>query len=118
MTLTAKKYIIGILGVIFLASLVLVQWKELQRKEEESIGRTTNVSIPHRSQACVECHEKTSPGIIDHWKFSTHAVKGIGCVECHTAEKDDVDAFLHYGETIATIVTPLDIFRFASSGLS
>ena len=111
MSLTAKKYIIGILGLIFLASLVLVQWKEVQRREHEMAGRTTNVSIPFRSQACVDCHEKTSPGIIDHWKFSTHAEKGIACIECHQADKDDVDAFLHYGETIATIVTPLDCSR-------
>jgi hydroxylamine dehydrogenase len=108
MGLTTKKYIIGILGLIFLASLVLVQWKEVQRKEHETGGRTTNVSVPFRSQSCVECHQQASPGIIDHWKFSTHAEKGIGCVECHSAEKDDVDSFLHYGETIATIVTPLD----------
>ena len=108
MSLTAKKYIIGILGLIFLASLVLVQWKEIQRKQHEVEGRTTNVSIPFRSQKCVECHQQSSPGIIDHWKYSTHAQKGIGCVECHEAEKDDVDGFLHYGETIATIVTPRD----------
>lgn len=111
MGLTAKKYIIGILGLIFLASLVIVQWKEVQRKEQEINADVTKVSIPFSSQACVDCHEQSSPGIIDHWKFSTHAEKGIGCVECHTAEKDDVDAFLHYGETIATIVTPRDCAR-------
>ena len=111
MGLTAKKYIIGILGLIFLASLVLVQWKEVQRKEHESAGRTTNVSIPYTSQACVDCHQQSSPGIIDHWKFSTHAEKGIGCVECHQADENDVDSFVHYGETIATIVTPLDCSR-------
>ena len=108
MGLTAKKYIIGILGLIFLASLVLVQWKEVQRKEHEVGGRTTNVSIPFKSKGCVECHQLNTPGLIDHWKYSTHAEKGIGCVECHQANERDVDAFLHYGETIATIVTPLD----------
>ena len=34
-----------------------------------------------------------------------------GCVECHTAEPADADAFSHYGETIATVVTPLDCAR-------
>jgi len=111
MSLTAKKFLIGFLGLIFLASLVLVQWREIQRREHEVAGRTTDVSIPFRSQACVECHQQSSPGIIDHWKYSTHAHKGIGCVECHQADPADVDAFQHYGESIATIVTPLDCSR-------
>ena len=38
-------------------------------------------------------------------------MKGVGCVECHLAEKGDVDAFKHYGATIATIVTPKDCSR-------
>ncbi|MEZ6096811.1 MAG: multiheme c-type cytochrome [Pirellulaceae bacterium] len=112
MSLTAKKYIIGILGILFLASLVVVQYEEVQRKAAEIPGtRTTNVSIPATSKSCVECHQQTTPGIIDHWKFSTHSEKGIGCVECHQAAEDDVDSFNHYGETIATIVTPLDCSR-------
>jgi hypothetical protein len=46
--------------------------------------------------------------IIEHWKGSTHARKGVGCVECHAADKGDADAFEHYGPTIATVVTPRD----------
>ena len=67
--------------------------------------------MPASSKSCVECHQKTSPGIIEHWTGSTHAAKGVGCVECHQAEKKDVDAFDHYGAMIATIVTPRDCGR-------
>ncbi len=112
MSLTAKKYIIGILGLLFLASLVVVQFMEVKRKENEKPGvRQASVSVPFNSQACVECHKQSSPGIIEHWEFSTHAVKGIGCVECHQASEADIDAFNHYGTTIATIVTPMDCAR-------
>ncbi len=111
MTLQTKRYLIGFLGLLFLASLVLVQAMEIARKREE-VGITSgHVAVPATSKRCVECHGKSSPGIIDHWKFSTHARKGVGCVECHLAQKGDVDGFTHYGHLIATVVTPKDCGR-------
>ena len=111
MTLQTKRYLIGFLGLLFLASLVLVQAMEIARKREE-VGITSgHVAVPATSKGCVECHGKSSPGIIDHWKFSTHARKGVGCVECHLAQKGDVDGFTHYGHLIATVVTPKDCGR-------
>ncbi len=111
MSIRAKQFIIGFLGLVFLASLVFVQWTEHQRREQELGTRVKHVMVPANSRGCVECHQQSSPGIIDHWKGSTHAVKGIGCVECHQAQEGDIDAFNHYGATIATIVTPLDCSR-------
>ena len=111
MSLKTKQVIIGLLGLLFLTSLIFVQWMEVARKREEAGLTPHNVSIPASSESCVACHRQSSPGIIDHWIGSTHAVKGVGCIECHKAEKDDVDAFNHYGATIATIVTPKDCSR-------
>jgi hypothetical protein len=111
MTLEIKKWIIAALGALFLASLILVQWMEVARKRAEAGLVEAHVVVPASSQGCVECHTKTTPGIIDHWQGSTHAHKGIGCVECHQAERIDVDAFDHYGATIATVVTPRDCSR-------
>ncbi|MCA9187052.1 MAG: multiheme c-type cytochrome [Pirellulaceae bacterium] len=111
MSLGAKQVLIGILGIIFLVSLIYVQAMEVARKREETGLALHNVSIPSNSRQCVECHANQSPGIIDHWKGSTHAAKGVGCVECHQADDKDADSFLHYGHTIATIVTPLDCSR-------
>ena len=111
MSVRTKQYLIGFLGLVFLSSLVLVQWMEVTRRRAELGLGTHLVSIPVNSASCVNCHRQSSPGIIDHWMGSTHAEKGVGCVECHKAQKSDVDAFDHYGETIATIVTPLDCSR-------
>lgn len=111
MTLKVKQFIIAILGTIFLASLIFVQSMEVARKHEE-VGLTAkHAPIPTSSQKCVDCHGKLSPGIIDHWKGSTHAMKGVGCVECHLAKDGDIDGFDHYGAHIATIVTPNDCAR-------
>ena len=111
MTLRHKQIIISILAIIFLASLVLVQYQEVQRKEREGQRRPTVHVIPASSKSCVECHRQQTPGIIAHWEGSTHAIKGVGCVECHQAEADDADAFNHYGALIATVVTPRDCSR-------
>lgn len=111
MTLRVKQYIIATLSVVFLLSLVFVQWMEVARKRAEAGVGIRPVSVPASSRSCVECHQKSSPGIIDHWKGSTHARKGVGCVECHLADPSDADQFDHYGATIAVIVTPRDCGR-------
>jgi len=111
MTLQTKQWIIFVLGLAFLGSLFFVQWQELVRKEEELGVRPPHVIVPASSQDCVSCHFQHTPGIVDHWKGSTHAEKGVGCVDCHQANKGDADAFFHEGAMIATIVTPRDCSR-------
>jgi hypothetical protein len=111
MTLETKRIVIAALGGLFLLSLVFVQWMETARKAEEAGIRPPHVSVPAASRECVECHAEENPGIIAHWEGSTHAEKGVGCVECHHADREEADSYLHHGEQIATIVTPRDCAR-------
>ncbi len=67
--------------------------------------------ISGESAACIECHKMQSPVIYEQWGDSKHFRGNIGCFECHKAEKEDIDAFDHYGEVIATIVSPKDCAR-------
>lgn len=108
MSLKTKQIVIALLSAAFIISLIFVQWMEVEKRREEVGLSAHKVSIPSTSRKCVDCHVQSSPGIIDHWMGSTHAEKGVGCVDCHKAETMDADAFPHYGFTIATIVTPLD----------
>jgi len=108
MSLKAKRILIALLGASFLASLLYVQGMEVARKKEEAGLIPKHIASPEGSERCVECHEKETPGIIEHWKGSTHAIKGIGCMECHKANEGDVDAFMHENALIATLVTPRD----------
>ena len=40
------------------------------------------------SQACIACHMKgAAPLAVQQWSTSRHAQKGIGCFECHQADK-------------------------------
>ncbi|MFN0006975.1 MAG: multiheme c-type cytochrome [Planctomycetota bacterium] len=111
MSLKTKQLVIAALGGLFLLSLVFVQWMEVARKREEAGLTEPHIAVPASSRACVDCHVQTTPGIIAHWKGSTHAEKGVGCVECHQADHADADAFMHYGAEIAAVVTPLDCSR-------
>jgi hypothetical protein len=67
--------------------------------------------LSQQSQACIGCHEATTPGIVGQWKGSGHDKSQIGCFECHQANKGDRDAFDHNGFLIATIVSPKDCSR-------
>jgi len=111
MKLESKRIIIAALGALFLLSLVLVQFMEVARKQEEAGLRAPHVAVPASSKACVGCHQQANPGIVDHWRGSTHAEKGVGCFECHAAEEDDADGYTHEGALIATVVTPRDCSR-------
>lgn len=111
MSLKFKQLVIAALGFLFLGSLIFVQRMEVLRKEHETTGRKAPVAVPASSQRCVDCHLQGNPGIVEQWKFSTHAHKGVGCVECHQANEGDADAFLHEGALIAAVVTPRDCGR-------
>ncbi|MHC4824668.1 MAG: multiheme c-type cytochrome, partial [Planctomycetota bacterium] len=111
MSLNFKKVVITILGLAFLISLIYVQKMEVARKEVEAGLREPHIAVPASSERCVSCHTDESPGIVDHWKGSTHALSGVSCFECHEANEGDADAWAHEGYTIATIVTPRDCAR-------
>ena len=111
MTLNQKRIVLIVLAILFLASLVIVQWQEVTRRQEELGLAPAHVAVPASSRACVDCHGQTTPGIIDHWKSSTHATSGVSCFECHQAVEGDIDAFEHYGKLVATVVTPRDCSR-------
>lgn len=108
MSLKAKRILIAVLGLIFLASLLLVMQMEIVRKQEEAGLIGPHIVPPATSETCVECHEKETPGIVEQWKGSTHAAKGIACFDCHKAEEGEIDSYRHEGALIATLVTPLD----------
>ena len=61
-----------------------------------------------QSKACIACHKIESTSIYEHWGNSKHFRGNVGCFECHVANANDADAYEHYGELIATIVSPKD----------
>ena len=105
MSLNAKRWIVAGLSFLLLASLLVVAYRESQRKlvEERQVAIVTA-----DSRACIDCHKNDSPALVKEWEYSKHARVGIGCVECHAADRNDIDAWKHEGVYISALVTPLD----------
>jgi hydroxylamine dehydrogenase len=62
--------------------------------------------VSEAGKACLECHGGSTPGIVEQWKASAHAKKGVDCFSCHRANEKDPATFDHYGQKIGVIVTP------------
>lgn len=105
MTLNMKRIIVAALSLIFLAALVIVAWIEGGKQRFQPRPQPV---VTGESKKCVSCHEQKTPVVASQWADSKHAQLGVGCYECHRAEKAEPDAFLHEGVMIATIVTPQD----------
>ena len=73
MSLEFKKVVIAALGLLFLGSLVLVQKLEIDRRRVEAGFEAEPVVVPASSRQCVDCHGQATPGLVEHWKGSTHA---------------------------------------------
>ncbi len=73
--------------------------------------RAEPIILPAMSEAtkeCVKCHQSEDPGIYQQWGESRHFRANVGCYECHRAAKGEPDAFDHFGQLIATVVSPKD----------
>lgn len=67
--------------------------------------------LTEQSKQCIACHKERSPALYQQWGQSKHFRGNVGCFECHTATAGEPDAFSHYGQTIAILVTPKDCSR-------
>lgn len=90
-TVKAQQWLIGIFSVLLIVALLIVAGVEMKKT------RTTKpeIDIDKVTADCINCHEKKGVAVkqIEEWKESRHAVMGIGCFECHQAQKGDFDAW-------------------------
>ena len=103
------RYMIGGLCLILFLALTGVGYVQV----EERRGGGLRPFVSGENKKCIDCHmaKDVAVGGINDWKVSRHAPKGIGCVECHRAEKGEADAYDHEGFLISTLVTPKDCMR-------
>lgn len=46
-----------------------------------------------QANTCIECHQKTTPGIVGDWQVSKHSAAGVDCAVCHgEAHQNATDA--------------------------
>ncbi|MFB3923306.1 MAG: multiheme c-type cytochrome [Terriglobia bacterium] len=82
--------------VSLLSGLISVAWDTVKADDKVSA----------EAKECLECHESTTPGIVEQWQGSRHAEAKVDCYSCHKANASDPATFDHYGRKIAVIVTP------------
>jgi len=80
------RRMVGILGIgtILIVALLFLSYHFI-------IGpKGLNTSLPTLSaatlgdnKACVECHQKDNPGILQQYHDSKHAGRGVQCLDCH-----------------------------------
>ena len=109
-SLVFKQVLIAGLSFLLLIALIIVGYIESVQRIPDAKPR---IVVSEDSAKCVECHQQPSNArtVVQQWKESKHAQKGVGCLECHAANESDVDAFEHYTYTIATVVSPKDCSR-------
>ncbi len=103
-----KTLVFGLLSFILVGTLIYSCSNEttegVNKKEKHEI------KIDADTEKCISCHGESNHGkvITEDWEMSRHAEVGVGCLACHKANEDDLDAFTHEGYTIATVVSPND----------
>ncbi|MCX6133896.1 MAG: multiheme c-type cytochrome [Ignavibacteriales bacterium] len=93
-------------------------------------------ALSEETQACLECHKTVTPGIVEDWMLSRHAITTpaaglskpvkerrisneavpkqvlsvvVGCYECHSQRASShKDNFEHFGYKINVVVSPAD----------
>jgi hypothetical protein len=72
-------------------------------------------SISEDARKCIDCHSKTTTGLVADWASSRHAHVGVTCLDCHAAGPADVDVSKEHSEydktRISAIVSPRDCSR-------
>ncbi len=59
------------------------------------------------NKACVECHQKQNPGIIQQYHDSEHSSRGVQCLDCHKAVKGQESLTKdHYNVALIAKPTP------------
>jgi hypothetical protein len=87
--------VIGFAGVLMVLAIVLIILATTDREATDS-GERRNV-LAGSSNACVECHENTTPGIVDQYGHSTMASANVSCEDCHEVAPEHAGAVEHEG---------------------
>jgi len=74
---------LGIGTVLIISLLFLTYHFVLGPKGIKTSVPTLSTLAQGESKACVECHEKENPGIVQQFHDSKHSGRGVQCLDCH-----------------------------------
>lgn len=95
-----------LLAVLVVLVYVCASPAQAPKSAGQKTAKPASPKISPQGQACLACHAESTPGVVEQWRGSVHAKKGVDCYSCHRANPKDPATFEHYGQQIAVIVTP------------
>ena len=66
---------------------------------------TLSAATVGQNKACVDCHQKNTPGVLQQFHDSKHSGKGVQCLDCHTQVAGQ-QAMVKDHHGVAIIATP------------
>ena len=100
---SSRLVIIGILVVIIVPALAFVI-AAIGRSIVAEPGDAAPVAL-NNSNACVACHRKTTPGIIEQYSRSSMAAANVTCQNCHEVEAGYPGGVAHHGTYVLNVPT-------------
>ncbi len=100
---SARLVVLGIVVVIVVPALAFIIAAIGQSVSGET-DETAAVALDS-SGACVTCHQRTTPGIIEQYSRSSMAAANVTCQNCHEVAEGYPDSKEHHGSHILTVPT-------------
>ena len=102
---SARVLIIGLVVVIVVLGLALIVLAIGQPATVQPEAGTVD-ALADSTDACVTCHRRTTPGIVEQYGHSTMAAAKVTCHNCHEVKADYPGAEAHEGTYVLRSPTP------------
>ncbi|TGE33588.1 multiheme c-type cytochrome [Desulfosporosinus sp. Sb-LF] len=99
--------ILGIGTILIVALLFLTYHFVIGPKGLSTSLPTLSAATQGENKACVECHQKDNPGIVQQYHDSKHSGRGVQCLDCHRpVTGQETLAKEHYKVSLISAPTP------------
>ena len=97
----------GVGTILTVALLFLTYHFVIGPKGLQATVPTLSAITVGQNKACVDCHQKNTPGVLQQFHDSKHSGKGVQCLDCHTKVAGQQAMVKdHHGVAIVAAPTP------------
>ncbi len=100
---SARLVVLGIIVVIVVPALAFII-AAIGRSVSGGAGEAGSVALDS-SSACVSCHQRTTPGIVEQYSRSSMAAANVTCQHCHEVDEGYPGSQPHQGRHFLTVPT-------------
>ncbi|NDJ77474.1 MAG: nitrate reductase [Chloroflexi bacterium] len=91
---TGRVLILSGVGVLLVLGAILII-TAIGDEESSDPDKRVN-ALANSDNECVDCHRRTTPGIVEQYGYSTMAAAEVLCEECHVVSEDYPGAIDHF----------------------